>query len=141
MLSTEQTLSMSAGMRSPYRDAGMDESPSAASTSAMPIASDEAWQKLLDNLADWGRIAASVDEDGFQFPTREAIKKSFQWLKVLKNREDFLPQRVVAAGDGGIAIELLTGPELSETLDVDDSGQVEYLLFENCQLVRRSQLH
>lgn len=128
---------MTNGLRPSFPEAEVDEQSLSASKSAIPRAEVNAWQKLLDRLTEWGQNAGTTDEDGFQFPTTDAVRETYHWLKWLKEVAQSFPQRVVAMGDGGIAIEFVSSPQLSVSFEVDEAGKTELLLFRDCKLVTR----
>ncbi len=97
----------------------------------------EAWQEQVNRLIEWGRRAEQVDEEGFQFPTLPAIRVAFELLRTLRDARKPLPVRIVPTGDGGVSIELVSGPMFAARFDIDEAGVAEFLAFKDCKLLTR----
>ena len=94
------------------------------------------WSSVIDQLLDWFRNPQELADEDFLPPSRELIEKVCGVAVTFRDEQLPSPLRVVPDGDGGISLERRVGLRF-ETINFHDDGSTEWLLFEDCKLVRR----
>jgi hypothetical protein len=100
---------------------------------------EEAWQRLIDRLIDWGERAGQTDEDDLLWPTTDAIRSAYDILRLFRENGVPPPDRVVPDGEGGIVFEQASAKR-SQRLEFGADGSAEHLVFENLKLVSRERV-
>jgi hypothetical protein len=95
------------------------------------------WQQSLDCLIRFGMQRGRIDEDDLEWPSRQSLERAYECLKSMRDEEKVnLPDSIVPDGEGGIVLEREAGA-LTERLEIAAGGAIEYLVFQDCQLVHR----
>ena len=95
-----------------------------------------AWGSVIDQLLDWWGNPQELADADFLPPSKKLIEKVCRLAVDSRDRQLESPLRVVPDGDGGISFERRSGSRF-ETINFHDDGSTEWLLFEDCKLVRR----
>ena len=133
------TTSMGTSLSFLSENLGDAEVNTSAVNSALSESTQQGWDEAFNELIDWWKGAGTVDEDGLRSPTNDAIRASSQIICDLREIGSPSPIRVVMGGDGGIAIELVSG-EITARIEVDDCGSAEYIIFKKHKILVRQAL-
>ena len=133
------TTSMGSSLRFLSENLGDAEVNTSAANSALTESSQQGWDEAFNELIDWWKGAGEVDEDGLQFPTNDAIRAASNIICDLRKVGGPSPTRVVMGGDGGIAIELVSG-EITARIEVDAGGSAEFIIFKKHHILVRQPL-
>ena len=97
----------------------------------------DAWQEVIDQkLIEWGRDPAQLAEDDLIPPTRESVRQANRIALAFRDTRVAPTDAVVPDGDGGIAFERWEG-DLSETLEISDAGEIEYVQLRSGHVAER----
>jgi hypothetical protein len=98
----------------------------------------KAWNDVVDyKLIEWGRDPGLLDEDELIPPSSRAIDVAIRLARHLRDQGSAPPPtRVAPDGDGGIIFERWVNGS-SESFEISDGGEVEYVLFHNGRVVIR----
>ena len=95
------------------------------------------WQAVIDRkLIEWGRNPALLAEREMIAPTAAAIGRAVAIAQDARDRNLASAFRVAPDGDGGIVFERWDG-QLTESIEIDRDGRVEYVVCRDRAIVKR----
>ncbi len=98
------------------------------------------WDSYIDEkLIEWGLHPERFDEDDLEPPSPEAIGKACTVARSMRDDGCRSPTGVIPDGDGGIAFEIRKDPAY-ERIEIDEAGEVFYVLFLDCKFQSRYRL-
>lgn len=98
------------------------------------------WQALIDDqLLEWGRDPAQLEDDETQSPSKEIIALAIFLARSLSLQNYPAPTRIVADAHGGIVFEL-QDKRLLESIRLSADGSAEYCAFVDARLLDRKPL-
>ena len=142
MPTTEPSITVRESGTSPTFSGARVGADEVAATTLMSIRDFEQpsdpWSRIVDEkLIKWAADDHFLDDDGFEPPTSDSIARSAQLVKYMRERDFPLPTGVIPNGEGGIVFENRCDPAY-QRLEIDETGRIELLMFENCELRNRA---
>ena len=89
-------------------------------------------------LIEWLENPEQLRDEGCDPPTREALESALRWLRALANQEIDAKVWLVPTGDGGVTFSGTPIKPLSWSLEFDEMGKGEYVVFLRGKIIGRS---
>lgn len=104
------------------------------------VGHSDRWRQIIDDqLMEWSRNPAILEDEGVDAPTSATIARAIELAVKCRERGDPPPDSVVRDPNGSVVFRRRQG-DISEAMHVWDDGNIEFCRFEGTRLVERRPL-